>query len=215
MRVLLPFALAPILLVGTACVRTELVSPSRGSCSEETASNRWPQFEGTEGEVPLVTETGWGQGQVPPDFQLVDQFGEPVCLWQMIGNHVVLDSSTLWCEPCKQIASTVACQAETYDDLVYMTFIVQDTQSQPAELEHAQLWSDAFGLGDGTLTPVLADGGEVVTSQFPGNGGFPTLVLLDPELRVVLAGSSEETDREIREALDEALGVSADACVTE
>ncbi|MEZ4237410.1 MAG: thioredoxin family protein [Myxococcota bacterium] len=199
--------------IGTACGRAQLATPDAGSCSAETAANRWPQFEGTDGAPPLVTETGWGVGQVPPDFQLVDQFGDPVCLWQMVGNYVVLDSSTQWCEPCKRIAATVACQQETYGDLVYMTFIVQDAGGNPASAEHAEQWSDAFGLGEGTLTPVVADGGAVGTSQFPGDGGFPTLVLLDPELRVVVAGSSEGTEQEIREALDEALGVSADACL--
>jgi thiol-disulfide isomerase/thioredoxin len=216
MRTALAFALAPCLLVATACARTELASPKTGSCSEATASNRWPQFDGTGGEPPLVTETGWGEGQVPPDFELLDQFEEPICLWQMVGRYVVLDTSTLWCEPCQKIAATLACQQQKYgDDVAFMTFMVQDFGGQPADVSHAQEWSEAFGLGEGTLTPVIADGGQVFTSQFPGDGTFPTLILLDPELKVAHWGVGEETEVEIRARLEAELGVSVDECAAQ
>jgi thiol-disulfide isomerase/thioredoxin len=204
-----------LILLASACERTELESPKVGSCSEATEANQWPYFDGSAGEPPLITETGWEEGQVPPDFELVDQFGAPTCLWQMYGHYVVLDVSALWCVPCQDIAETVACQQETFVDLVYMTFITQDADSQPADLIHAQQWAENFGLDDGTLTPVIADGGEVFTSQFPGDGTLPTLVLLDPELKMVTWGVGEEADVGIRAELESALGVDVDVCLSE
>jgi len=167
--------------------------------------------------APTFTEVGWNEGQVPPDFQLVDQFGDPVCLWQMVGKWVVLDSSTLWCEPCKEIASTVKCQAEEYgEDLVYMTFIVQDQNSQPADATHAAAWAEEFELAGETQTPVLADGGEVVTSNFPsGNTQFPVLMLLNPDLEIVMSGIGSTADVPVRRALDEELGDVASECTHE
>ncbi len=196
-----------------ACEMTELETPVTGSCDDTTAANRWPQFAGTDGVAPSFTNVGWTEGQVPPDFQLVDQFGDPLCLWQMVGKWVVMDSSTLWCEPCKRIAKTVNCQAEQYgDDVVYATFIVQDAQSAPADVSHAQLWAEEYDLMGETQTPVIADGGQIVTSNFPGNGAFPVIMLLNPDLEVVLSGVGEAADAPIRAELDRQLGVSTDVC---
>ncbi|MEO0606302.1 MAG: thioredoxin family protein [Myxococcota bacterium] len=196
-----------------ACEMSELETPVTGTCDAATAQNLWPQFVGTNGTQPAPTDIGWNEGQTPPDFQLVDQFGDPMCLWQLVGKWVVMDSSTLWCEPCKRIAKTVECQAETYgEDVVYTTFIVQDAQSQPAEQIHAEQWSTEFNLAGGTQTPVVSDGGQIVTSNFPGNGAFPVLMLLNPALEIELSGVGESADVPVRAALDEQLGVDSDPC---
>ncbi|MBX2803622.1 MAG: redoxin domain-containing protein [Myxococcales bacterium] len=215
MKTLLPFVTA---LSFSACTIPELATPEAGSCDAETALNRWPQFEGTKGAIPVFTddELGWDEGQVPTDFQLTDQFGDPVCLWQMVGKYVVLDSSALWCEPCKEIARTLPCQSEAFgDDVVFMTFIVQDNNSIASEDEHAQQWSDTFELDGDTLTPVVNDGGLLAVNNFPG-GGFPlpTVMLLDQELRVVMGGSAESTERDIQLYLEEETGVNVDDCLT-
>ncbi len=212
MRILLP--LATIALIG--CTLPELASPQTGSCSAAIDGNQWPKFVGTDGELPIVVEDeiGWTEGQVAPDFELVDQFGEPTCLWQMIGSNVVLDASALWCEPCKQVAETVRCVQETVGpDLVYMTFITQDALGQPATLEHAQQWSDAFGLGEGSATPVIADGDLVYVADWPGGGTtLPTLVLLDENLRVVRSGLGAAAELQIRGELEALTGADTSAC---
>ena len=199
-----------------ACEPTELGTPVAGNCDASTAENRWPQFEGNDGDAPEFANIGSNAGQVFPDFQLVDQFGDPVCLWQMVGKWVVMDSSTLWCEPCKRIAETVKCQAEAYgEDLVYTTFIVQDAQSGPADVSHAAQWAQEFELDGKTQTPVIADGEQIVTSNFPGNGAFPVIMLLNPNLEVVLSGVGEQADAPIRAELDKQIGVTAEECAHE
>lgn len=215
MRMLLPLAALGL----SGCALTELTSPQTGSCSSAIDANQWPKFESTDGEAPVVVddEIGWTEGKVAPDFELVDQFGDPTCLWQMTGKYVVLDASALWCEPCKQIAETVKCVQETVGpDLVYMTFITQDATGQPATAEHATQWSDAFGLGEGSVTPVIADGELVYVSDWPGGGNtLPTLVLLDQDLRVVRSGLGAPAELQIREELERLTGVDTSACTHE
>ena len=201
--------------LSTGCQLSELATPESGACSDAIANNPWPKFEGSKGTSPdfQKKDVGWGEGMIPPDFELQDQFGNPTCLWQMVGNFVILDASALWCEPCQRIASEQACVQEALgDDVVFMTFITQDASSQPANDSHAVDWSNAFGLGDGTQTVVMADGGEVVTSGF-SNATLPSLVLLDRELRWILAGQDASADLPIRLELESRLNRSADECL--
>lgn len=191
-----------------ACQLAELQTPQSGSCSDAVRENRWPQFEGNDGEVPLYPEAeiGWGEGLVPPDFELTDQFGDPICLWQMVGKHVVLDASALWCEPCKQIAKKLPCTAGALgDDVVFMTLITEDNRSLPADQSHSEAWSTTYELDQGTQTPVIADGGKVVASGFSGVT-LPSLVLLDTDLRWTIAGADAGAELPILNALEEATG---------
>lgn len=197
-----------------ACTLTRLAQPEAGTCDATIEINRWPKYEGNDGVKPDIVDRGWNVGDVLPDFRLVDQFGEPVCLDQMIGHWVVVDWSSQWCIPCQQIAQTVRCQAEAYgDDLVYMTLLDEDHANQPATTETAVQWADLYELSLGTQTPVIADGTEVVVSNFPGTGNdVPILILLNPDLEVVTWGIGLPGDRAIRRVLDRELGDVAGAC---
>lgn len=205
-------ALLPLMLA--ACELPELVTPEAGSCPE-VIDNQWPAFEDIDGDRPFYDDAdiGYEIGQIPPDFARTDQHGDETCLWQMVGNYVVLDSSALWCVPCQIIAETVACTQESFgDELVYMTFITEgEVTGTPATDEDVQNWSDFFGLGEGTLTPVVNDAGAAFTEGFPGDG-LPAFMLLGPDLRVLLAGEGETTEQDIRNLLTKELGASAEDC---
>ncbi|MBX2801120.1 MAG: hypothetical protein KTR31_25795 [Myxococcales bacterium] len=197
---------------GATCMAEEVA----GSCDAQTATNRWPQFEGTDGVAPVFTDcdVGWSVGQVPTDFRLTDQFGEPMCLWQLVGKHVVMESTALWTRATRGEADTLVCRAQAYgDQVVFLTFVVQDDSSLPSQDVHAVEWSDTFGLGAGTPTPVVADGQLQFVSDFPG-GGFPlpTHVLLDEQLQIVVAGGGERVAAEIRDRLEGETGVNVDHC---
>ena len=206
-----------VLLSLAACELPQLETVAAGTCSDGVRDNRWPQFEGSDGAIPEIDadDVGWGEGLVPPDFELRDQFGDPVCLWQMIGNYVLLDTSALWCGPCKDIAKHAACVQESLgDDVVLMTFITEDNDSRPARQIHAEQWSTSFGLDQGSQTPVMADGGKVVTSNYTGQT-LPALLLLDQDLRWILYGQDAGAELPIRNELEARTGRSAAACFEE
>src|SRR5687768_2227270 len=92
---------ALIAVISTGCVPHLYSSGGAGQPSEWVApENTW-----TVTPPPATLEAqGYGEGDVIPDFRLVDQHGDEVSLWQFYGNVILLDVSTIWCGPCQQLA---------------------------------------------------------------------------------------------------------------
>lgn len=196
-----------------ACEPTELITPDAGSCEGLEGLNRWPWFEA---EAPLASSTGFEVGDTAPDFRLTDQHGDPTCLWQMSGKYVLVDASALWCEPCKQIAKHTSCVADSFDgDLVYLTFIAQDLNFQPAEPEDATRWSDDYGLGESSYTPVLADGNKAFVQDSWAGASFPAFMLLGPDMTVIGRGDGVPGEAAMKELAAEELGTTVPDCKTE
>ncbi|MBN1337138.1 MAG: TlpA family protein disulfide reductase [Deltaproteobacteria bacterium] len=173
----------PLLLVAVlwaACV-PHLTSPP-DTAPEDSAwvppDNRWPS-----GVPPADLEAeGTGDGQVPPDFRMVDQFGDTVALWQFWGLVTVLDISTMWCAPCQDLAGDVEATWQAYrsQGFVYVTVLAQDQGGVPPSVVGLTKWAEYYGI----TAPVLSDG-EGWSVPITGTDGFPRVMVIDRTMRIV------------------------------
>jgi thiol-disulfide isomerase/thioredoxin len=124
--------------------------------------------------------TGNDLGDTAYNFELMDQHGDRVSLYDFHGCVVVLDLLTQWCAPCQDAAPLFeTLHQERGPDVVVIAVMLQTTDGGPPALEHVQWWADTFGL----TYPVLAD---PYASQYNYTGGsFPTVVVLDRGMTLV------------------------------
>jgi thiol-disulfide isomerase/thioredoxin len=161
--------------------------------------NEWTQREHPNG---LIGE-GSAQGQVPPNFRLVDQFGQETCLWQFYGKWVVLDFSTVWCAPCQTLAEEADETHAEFESrgLEYLTLLSQNLYFEAPSLEDIQLWADRFELN----IPVLVDDVDWTGNFVLGSSGFPRLVIVGPDMRIVESQVTPANDATLRATLEELL----------
>lgn len=189
-----------VLLIGCAPRLYTDADEDSGSVEPWVApSNSWTSNAPPKG----LSEEGVEEGQVPPDFRMLDQFGEEVSLWQFYGQWVVLDFSTLWCAPCQELAELSGETHELYADkgLEYLSVISQNLDYEPPTMEEIQLWASTFEME----TPVLADALNWTGNFVKGASGFPRLVIVGPDMRVVESEVRPNTDIGLRETLDDLL----------
>lgn len=127
---------------------------------------------------------GFDEGEVVPDFRMMDQYGDTVSLWQFYGEVVVLDISTMWCAPCRQLAEGAQEVADTYRDqgFRYITVFPEDADGDdqdPLVPDQTDLtgWSDYYELTE----PLLADADGY--SKAAIKESYPVVVVIDREMR--------------------------------
>ncbi|MFT4624497.1 MAG: hypothetical protein ACI8PZ_003156 [Myxococcota bacterium] len=135
-------------------------------------------------------------------FSGVDQHGDRVDLYDFIGDadYVVLDLSAGWCVPCFGLADWLARGDSDYDSwwsevrpavedgrVRWVTVLDEDSAHGPATEAACREWEDTFPH---PYIPVLADT-EAVLGAHIGAGSWPTLRLLDADLRLVDGGEEE------------------------
>jgi len=142
----------------------------------------------------------WGSftgrtGDVLPATVLVDQYGEPVDLYDFAGQgkYIVIDISAMWCGPCNGLASWLTGGDDSYGfdgvwpgvaDLVdaqavyWITVLVQDEYGNVPELDDIQRWEAEY---DDSYVPILADQDLFYNVA----DAFPDMLLFDQDMNLV------------------------------
>lgn len=155
--------------------------------SETTQGQPWEAPENSWGVSPPPSDLkaeGFAKGQVVPDFRMMDQYGDTVSLWQFYGDVLVLDISTMWCAPCRQLAEGAQAVADEYRDegFRYLTVFPEDADGADQDpivpdLEDLTGWSDYYALTE----PLLADADGY--SKAAVTDGYPVVIVIDREMK--------------------------------
>lgn len=192
-----------------ACV-PELESPEPPDLSDWACpENQWgcdpPPAELEESGI----QYGFFPGRVLPRGLMVDQHGDMVDPWQFYGQVLVVDISTMWCSPCRQIACYVQHTHESYEDqgVIYLTVLPQNTHGQPPSVSDLQDWARDFKI----TAPVLSDPEHGWSRPGTPTNSYPGLVVVDREMvvhsRVEVSGPPDAVDISVRRAIEQAGGL--------
>ena len=195
--------------IGAGCV-PYLESPPGADAADEEGSTEVgsdyvaPDNSWDKGDLPPadLTPGGFDEGQVFPDLRIRDQKGDEVSMWQFYGMVIALDLSTMWCGPCKELASEVTHTWEDYRDegFIYLTILPETatgTAPQPAD---AAEWANAFGIE----APVLADTQQVGYEMVPDRQ-WPRIMIVGRDMRVSEGQVTPAKDESIRSAIESEL----------
>lgn len=151
------------------------------ACSQPYGpENSW--FHANERDVPedYAGGTGVRPGDVPPDILMQDQFGDEVALHQFYGKTVQLVLMAQWCPPCQEEAPAIeAASVALAEQEVQIIEVMLDPSDEELGWDDCTEWAEEYEV----THPVLADLDGFFDQML--NGGFPTLPVLDPELRVI------------------------------
>jgi thiol-disulfide isomerase/thioredoxin len=197
-----PYVIAILALAG--CV-PQLTSPTPPDLTDWACpDNGWGC------EVPPATlatpEGGFGffPGNTLPRGALVDQHGNTVDPWQFYGRVVVVDVSTMWCSPCRQLACYVQHTADGYadDGVVYLTVLPQNTHGGPPSIDDLNTWADDFEI----TSPIVSDPDHGWSRAATPTNSFPALIVADRELRVTarveVSGPADAVDIALRRQIE-------------
>jgi len=164
--------------------------PLNGFDWPEGAGN-WPDFS-DEAAAAGITGEGWSIGDQIPDFALIDQFDQPLQLYQYYGFVILLDVSAGWCNPCNAVAGHAEAVYQTHrEDGFVMIHIMLDgwVEGTPADMTFLTEWAQTHGLTFPLTSQVGQDGDPsyaVNQLRYGGTlvGGIPNFIVIDREMRI-------------------------------
>jgi thiol-disulfide isomerase/thioredoxin len=109
-----------------------------------------------------------------------DQYGETFDLYDLIGQPIVIDLSTMWCGPCASAAAEAEDVMNRYsgDDLIYITVLIEDGQGEVPDIDDLTDWANAYG----NVTALVVAGSRSMLESSGGNWaveGWPTFYYID------------------------------------
>jgi peroxiredoxin len=166
----------------------------------DTAATMTSSYENCSNEIQMWTEPD--PLTRPCNFQLIDQGGNHVELYDFEGDVILLDFSTMWCRVCKDVAEHTQELHDKYDPFSIITILTEDTGGNTPTVDQLMEWADEYGI---TTSPVLS-GDDTVLGTDPDTWnvvGTPSFFLIDKDfhLRIVHPGWNEDTITEEIEML--------------
>ncbi len=176
----------------TGCI-PDLTSPKAGECAAGTLENAWPALA----PPSRVEGQGFGKGQTILDGCLDDQNGEKVAVYQFYSRVFVVDVSTIWCEPCQELAEGLQTIADEFgpEEFSYLTVLPQNLEAEVPTTDELAGWGEDFGIAE----PILSDG-IGYTAKIVTDNAFPKVLLIARDLTVI-GRVNPATDEAIRAAV--------------
>ena len=165
----------------------------------------WP-YNPDKDAMPESDSTRVRPYEVAPRFQLQDQFGEVVDLYDFAGQgkYVILDLSGDWCGYCHELAKLMDGKNSYFDqysrdydwittipeaveagDIYWITALDANSSGRAPTESTIEGWYNRYPH---EKIPVLLDDEGVITDWFRPRG-YPAIVLLDENMEVVSASS--------------------------
>ena len=189
-------------ITGTLTFGEEDGDPMNGFAAPATYACGWPKAN-----PPAYTGDYTIQnGQTVPDGLFKDRCGETVRLHDLQGHYLIIEMGARDCPPCQALAEdeeAFIADMEAQGVSVFVVTLMAPSLADPlGETTVAMLetWTNNFAL----TSPVLADRGwglSMFLDVFGEGTGYPSMVLVDPDLNVMSTqngfGSFAEIEAEI------------------
>ncbi|MCC6157825.1 MAG: TlpA family protein disulfide reductase [Deltaproteobacteria bacterium] len=123
-------------------------------------------------------QIGYDIGDQMPDFTLADNNSEPWTLYDHAGSIVMLDSSAMWCVPCRMDTPNLQDLADSYaaNGVVVAQLIAENYHNLTPTDTQIDSWVNKYDL----TIPVLIDPGWAVGGPV-GNGYIPFYWVMDED----------------------------------
>lgn len=177
-------------VAGTLTIGEEEGDIYNGFKPPETYACGWPKANPTEytGDFTIA------KGQMMPDGVFLDKCNEPVRLHDFKGKYLIVDMSAINCPPCQLMATDeeqfITDMAAMGVEVVMITLLAPSLEDPLGVTSQAKLnsWTTKYNL----TSPVLGDrawGLSMFIPLFADQTGYPSWVVVDPNLNVVDFGS--------------------------
>ncbi|MFO0555018.1 MAG: redoxin family protein [Polyangiaceae bacterium] len=160
--------------------------PLNGFHPPDTYACGWPKTD----PAPYTGDYTLAEGGTLPDGLFKDACGETVRLHDLAGRYLIVEMAARDCPPCQQMATdeeAFIADMEAQGVEVKVVTLLAPSLADPLGIaSQAQLnnWKTNFSL----TSPILADRGWGLSMFEPLYGdqvGFPSLTIVDPNLKVI------------------------------
>jgi len=160
---------------------------------------QWPNLSGF---ADGVFGTGWDLGEILSNASFIDQYGNPVDLYQFYNYVILLDFSAGWCMPCREAAKTAeALWVSHRDDGFMIIHLLTEgiLNGTDATLDLQQDWAVEYGISFPVVREEENPTYGTLSTRPIYTGSLPFLVLLDRGMKLDSAyGGGQEAAIEAR-----------------